>query len=258
MDTLLSLPWARRRRPELAPATLISIVEQAVAPRNRVVLHQPFPERRGQRKMSKIMATITDPQTTMPLATSGWIPSPLYRMSVEQYEALVASGTFKDYNRFKLINGCLVAKMTQNPPHALADELCGDALAHALPGWCIRGAKPVRLPQRSSMPEPDRCVVRGSQRDYAARHPGPDDVVLVIEVAEPSLSEDRKMATEVYGPSGIPVYWIVNLIDRQVEVYTDPKSTGYASRIDYKPGQLVPVVIDGQQLAELAADDILP
>jgi Uma2 family endonuclease len=207
--------------------------------------------------MIPTMATITDPQT-MPLATSGWIPSPLYRMSQEQYEALVASGTFKDHDRFKLVNGCLEAKRTQNPPHTLADDLCGYELARALPGWYIRPAKPVRLPQRSSMPEPDRCVVRGPKRDYAARHPGRDNVVLAVEVADASLSEDRTMATVVYGPSSIPVFWIVNLIDRQVEVYTDRRPTGYASRTDYKPGRRIPVVIDGQQLGQIAVDDILP
>jgi Uma2 family endonuclease len=221
-------------------------------------LHEPFAEGRCQRKMNPTMATITDPTTTMQFATSEWIPSPLYRVSVEQFEALVTSGAFKDQNRLQIINGCLVAKVPQNPPHALSDDLCGDELARALPGWYIRPAKPVRLPQRSSMPDPDRCIVRGSTRDYAARHPGPGDAVLLVEVADASLSQDRKLATEVYGPAGVPAYWIVNLIDRHVEVYTGPGPTGYASRTDYKLGQLLPVVIDGQQLAEIAVEDILP
>jgi Uma2 family endonuclease len=220
--------------------------------------HAPFPESAGQRKLDNIMATITDSQTKNPLAPAEWTPAPLYRMSVEQYEALIGSGTFRDHDRFQLVIGCLVAKMTQNPPHTIADDLCGDALALALPGWYIRPAKPVRLPAQSSMPEPDRCVVRGCKRDYSTRHPGPDDVVMAVEIADTSLPQDRAMATHVYGPAGAAVYWIVNLVDRQVEVYTGPGPTGYASRTDYRSGQLVPIAIDGQQVAEVAVEDILP
>src|ERR1700688_1848596 len=96
-----------------------------------------------------------------------WVPSPLYRLSLEQYEAMVESGVFTARDRFHLINGFLVAKMTQNDPHCTADELSGKALDPAIPaGWHVRSAKPIRLPDQISKPEPDRCVVRGSIRDY--------------------------------------------------------------------------------------------
>ncbi len=61
----------------------------------------------------------------------------------------------------------------------------------------------------------------------------------------------------VYGRAGIPVYWIVNLVDRQVEVYTAPSLTGYASRVDYTSGMSVPVVIAGTVVGHIAVDDIL-
>ncbi len=72
-----------------------------------------------------------------------------------------------------------------------------------------------------------------------------------------NVSPDRQQG-HLYGRSGIPVYWIVNLVDRQVEVYTDPGSAGYASRKDFPSGQLVPVVIHGRQGSQIAVDDILP
>ena len=81
---------------------------------------------------------------------------------------------------------------------------------------------------------------------------------MVVEIADSSLAEVREMAAAVYGPSGIPVYWIVNVVNRQVEVYSDPGPQGYRSRVDFPEGQVVPVVIDGQQLGEIAVDDILP
>ena len=150
--------------------------------------------------------------------------------------------------------------MTQNPPHRVADELCGAELDRVVPAdrYHVPGAKPVRLPGRDSEPEPDRCVVRGTIRDYEDHHPGPDEIALIVEVADSSLADDRTLATKVYGPAGIPVYWIVNLVDRQVEVYTNPSPAGYLSTEVFAEGQSVPVVIEGQPLGRIAVSDILP
>jgi Uma2 family endonuclease len=204
------------------------------------------------------MSTVAPTQPAVSPVDPDWVPTPLYRMTLEKYEALVGSGAFSARDRFYLINGFLVAKLTQNPPHTTADELCGPALQAVIrPGWHVRSAKPIRIPSQASKPEPDRCVVRGSIRDYARRDPEPGDVALVVEIADSRLEEDRKLA-RLYAAAGIPVYWIVNLIDRRVEVYTDPGPAGYASRNDYLPGQHVPVVVGGQQLGMIAVDAILP
>ena len=82
--------------------------------------------------------------------------------------------------------------------------------------------------------------MRGTIRDYSRRTPGPADVVLIVEVADSSLADDRELATKVYGPAGIPVYWIVNLVDRQVEVYTVPDPGGYPSCAVFAPGRPSP------------------
>jgi Uma2 family endonuclease len=165
-----------------------------------------------------------------------WIPGPLYRISLEKIEAIVGSGTFGPHDRFHLINGFLVAKMTQNDPHCAADDLCGVALWSVIPaGWCVRASKPVRLRSQVSKPEPDRCVVGGTIGDYSQRSPEAGDVAQVVEVADSSLAEDRKLA-RIYGGAGIPTYWIVNLIDRQVEVYYAalrrwlPRAPGFRGR----------------------------
>jgi hypothetical protein len=124
-------------------------------------------------------------------------------------------------------------------------------------GAVWRSLASVRLPAQVSEPEPDRRVVRGTIRDYIRRSPGPADVALVVEVSDVSLADDRKMA-EVDGPSGIPFFWIVNLVDRKLEVYTDPAATGYRSRNDYVAGQNVPVVIDCVEIGRVAVADVLP
>ena len=80
---------------------------------------------------------------------------------------------------------------------------------------------------------------------------------MVVEVTDTTLAKDRRRK-RTYGPASIPVYWIVNLIARQVEVYTDPTSDGYASRTDYAPGADVPVVIAGITVGQIAVSEILP
>jgi Uma2 family endonuclease len=212
------------------------------------------------RRREAIMSAIAPTMPTLPAPEPGWIPSPLYRMTVDQYEAMAASGAIPTSHRVHLINGCLVTKMTQKPPHVVADDLLGAELARVVPQrYYVRGAKPIRLPDRDSEPEPDRCVVRGRILDYAERHPGPDDIALVAEVADTSrLATDRKYATEVYGPAGIPIYWIVNLVDRQVEVYSEPGPAGYGSCAVHREGQSVPVVIGGRVRGRIAVKDILP
>jgi Uma2 family endonuclease len=148
------------------------------------------------------MSTVASTMPTALPAEPAWIPSPLYRMTVEEYEAMVASGAFKGRNRFQLISGLLVARMTQNPPHTIADILCGDELIRVIPpGWHVRPAKPVRLPGQATMNEPDRCVVRGSARNYLGQHPGPADIGLIVEVADSSLADDRELGAKVYGPA---------------------------------------------------------
>ena len=80
---------------------------------------------------------------------------------------------------------------------------------------------------------------------------------MIVEVACSSLAEDRTMVA-VYGRSGIPICWILNLVDRQVEVYSCPQTDGYATRTDYPSGQHVPVVLDGTPIGQIAVDDLLP
>ena len=207
------------------------------------------------------MSTVTLPESTTTAtepATQGWIPSPLYRFTLERYEELVESGAFSKRDRFHLINGYLVAKMTQHPPHNTADDLCGEALRRVIPtGWYVRAAKPVRIPNRTSKPEPDRAVVRGTIRDYARRDPDPSEVALIVEVADSSLADDRELKS-IYGGGGIPVYWIINLVDRQVEVHTIPEPGGYRTPVIYRPGQEVPVVIDGVEVGRIPVTDLLP
>ncbi len=205
--------------------------------------------------MSAIATMLPTAQAVMP----AWVPSPLYGMTVDEYEAVVDSGAFRGRSRFHLINGFLVEKLTHTPPHAIAHTLSRDELGRVTPsGWHMRSALPVRLPTQASEPEPHHCVVRGVARDCLAAHPGPGDIAMLVEVADSSLAVDRELGARIYGPARLPVYWIVNLVNRQVEVYTQPGPTGYGSRRDYRSGESIPIAMGGHPVGEIAVADVLP
>jgi Uma2 family endonuclease len=178
----------------------------------------------------------------------------LYRLTVEEYEQIAG---FLDDDRVELIDGYLVKKMVKNPPHVIACRRADTAIARIAPaGWHTRAGDPIQISTRTE-PEPDVALVRGIIDDYASRHPGPNDIALVVEVADTSLLKDRRRR-RIYGQAAIGIYWIVNLNSRKIEVYTEPNSVGYASRNDYAPGEHVAVVVDGVTIGTVAVADILP
>ena len=148
--------------------------------------------------------------------------------------------------------------MGKSAEHGYATKKIIKALEALLPpGWTWRSEQPVRIPDYDE-PEPDVTIVRGTDEDYEHRIPDPDDVGLFIEVSLTTLDRDRNEKLPASARGGIPVYWTVNLVDRQIEVYTGPGPGSYGSRVDFKPGQAVPVVIDGQPFGQVAVDAILP
>jgi Uma2 family endonuclease len=184
--------------------------------------------------------------------------SRLYRLTVRQYDQMSQEGVLGKRDRVELIEGLLVVKISKNSPQIVAGNLGREALARiAPPGWHVAKEDPV-VTSEWSEPEPDLAMVRGQPRDYLQRRVMAGDVALVVEIAESSLSTDRSEMGRVYAASGIPYYWIVNLVDRQLEVYTGPSPAGYQSRQDLKPGQDVPVVVDGVEVGRIPVSDILP
>jgi len=174
--------------------------------------------------------------------------------SIAQYHRIAEAGILGPKDRVILLEGQLVRKMTIHPPHAWSVAECLDLLRALLgANWTVRSQQPITL--ATSVPEPDDWVARGPKRLYRTRHPLASDICLVVEVADSSLAIDRTHSARIYGAAGIPVYWIVNLIDRQVEVMTGPNATGYAARIDYLPGEAVPVILDGVHVGDLLVDD---
>jgi Uma2 family endonuclease len=188
------------------------------------------------------------------------IPWPLYRMTLEQYESLIASGFFAEGDDVHLINGYVVTRMAESPAHGAVLEavrIAIGAILLAVAGWHTRSEKGVRIPSQTSIPRPDLTVVRGDWRDYVTHYPDAADVALIAEVSVSSLDKDRALA-DIYAKAGIPVYWIVNVDDRQVEVYSDPGPNGYQTHEVLAPDHVLSVKVDGVEIGEIAVADILP
>jgi Uma2 family endonuclease len=184
-----------------------------------------------------------------------------YRLSVDQYRAMADADILTTDDRIELLEGWLVAKMTKNPPHEIAKGLTQDLLIPVTPaGWFVAVEGPTD--SVDSEPEPDLMIVRGSRRDYREGSPGPGDVALVVEVADSSLSRDRSMKKRLYARSGYPIYWLINLVDNRIEVYTEPtgpvEEPDYLRRQDFGPGEMIPLVIEGRDVGRLAVRDLLP
>ncbi|MGO9464542.1 MAG: Uma2 family endonuclease [Isosphaeraceae bacterium] len=197
--------------------------------------------------------------TTTPTMIPDPFPSrSVHRFTVDEYERIILAGALKDPDRVELLNGYVVDKMAKTPQHGYSTRKALDALGSLIgPGLTWRSEQPVRIPDYDE-PEPDVAIVRGSTEDYAYRVPGPDDVELLIEVSLTSIDQDRGEKRMAYARGRVPVYWIINLVQRQVEVFADPGPEGYGTSKIYVAGQSVPVVIGGLRLGEIAVNDVLP
>jgi Uma2 family endonuclease len=183
------------------------------------------------------------------------------RFSVAEYHKLIEIGILTEDDNLELLEGYLVHKMSRNPPHDAALQLIQATLPQLLPiGWCLRMQSAITV--GGSEPEPDGAIVRGNARSYSSHHPSPAEIGLVIEVADTTLAGDRTDKGRIYARAGISCYWIVNIVDRQVEVYTVPSgptvSPAYTQRQDFRIGDDVMLTLDGIVAATIPVRELLP
>ena len=188
------------------------------------------------------------------------IPLTVRRWRRTEFDRLVDLGVFEG-EPLELIDGQLVVAEPQGAHHASAIDKVDYAVRGLVPtGWFVRLQAPVSLDEESE-PEPDLAVVPGRPGDYRESHPA--HPVLVVEVAESSLAFDRARKGSLYARAAIPEYWIVNLVDRILEVYRDPEpDTGAAFGWRYRtvtqfapPATVVPLAWGGQGIM---VGDLLP
>ena len=200
------------------------------------------------------------PETLAPPARVRETPAALVRrrepISVAEYHRMIDAGVFASDNRYELLEGRLVPKMTINPRHAVFLRKLDGVLSALLPaGWHVRSQNPITL--STSEPEPDLGVVRGDIDDYLHRHPGPADVALVIEVSDSTLADDRPKAA-IYAAAGLPEYWILNLVDGVLERRRDPRGRRYAATDTLRPGETAAVQLGGDDAGSVVLAEVLP
>ena len=166
---------------------------------------------------------MTKPDTaeaTLPIQS---ILPPRRPWSRREFERAGELGLFGPEERLELIGGEVVRKVTpQKTPHATSIRLVEEALRRvAGSGFDVRVQLPLALGTHSE-PEPDIAVVVGSPRDYELEHP--TTAVLVVEVADTTLMFDRTTKASLYASAGVPEYWIVNLVDRTLEILREPSA----------------------------------
>ncbi len=174
---------------------------------------------------------------------------------------MIQAGVLNDDDPVELLEGVLVFKMPKNPPHTFVVEAAAEIVRAMLgPDWFYRIQEPVTL--EDGEPEPDGVVIRGSRNDYRTRHPGPGDIGLVIEVSDTTLARDRGMKLRGYARAGVPLYWIINLVDRCIEACARPDAAQaegvYLDRQVFLESDSIPLLIDGAILGNISVRDLLP
>jgi len=163
------------------------------------------------------------------------------RISLEQYDEMIRQGAFlpREEHRVELIYGEISPMSPIGPIHDWIVDLLAEWSILTLP----QGAARVRVQgsfgirEFDSAPQPDLAWLR--RKDYTRERPRPEDVLLVIEVADSSLPKDRGLKAELYAKAGITDYWIVNLPGRCVEVRREPRDSKYRQLEIFGIGQEV-------------------
>jgi len=175
------------------------------------------------------------------------------RLSVDDYIAMGRAGILDEDDRVELLNGRLIDMTPIGPPHSHSVNVLERLFARRLyvddpaPAH-ISVQNPVQLEEQSA-PEPD--VVLYDPAMPTARHPHPDDIFLVVEVAESSVDYDRDVKAAHYAAAGIREYWLVDLASDVIDVFRQPEADGYAERHRHRAG-------DALTISELPGVEAIP
>jgi Uma2 family endonuclease len=204
------------------------------------------------------MATVTEPSTsTTPIEAP-------FDISTEMFTAMIERDVFPHKNRIFLRDGRLYEKMSKTKSHGSVGASLSWAVARRLPEqWKIWPESTIVLDDRNA-PLPDFSVIRSGElfgRANPERYPEPRDIGILIEVAVTSLRKDLTTGLEHYARTGIPAYWVVDVLGRRLLTHSEPRSEqgrGLYARVEtYQSGQSIPLILDGQTLASIPFDEIL-
>ena len=178
-----------------------------------------------------------------------WFP-PRYRFNVEDYYAMAEAGILGIDERVELIDGEIITMSPIGNEHAASVDAINDFLVPLVTSRAIVRVRAHLRLYEQNQPEPDLMILKRREDYYRHSAPGPNDVLLVFEVADSSLSYDRNTKLALYAGFGIPEVWIANIPDRVVETYSDPLDGRYSTERKYQTGETVsPGALDDVELS---------
>jgi Uma2 family endonuclease len=182
------------------------------------------------------------------------IQMPRHLFTVDDYYRMAEAGILRANERVELIEGEVVEMVPIGSHHAhVVDNLAALLIRRTTTrDAVVRVQGPVRLSQRSE-PQPDIAVLK--PHSYMEGHPGPADILLLVEVADSTLLSDQRVKVPLYARVGIPEVWIANLANETIEVYSHPTESGYSAQTVLTRGQHV--TPEALPTLKLPVDDIL-
>ncbi len=197
----------------------------------------------------------------MLLGPRDWAESPLRKFTVAEYHQMLEAEIIRPGVRTELVEGWIIDKMTHKPKHDSTLQRLAEALQSRLgTQWKLRLQSASTLDEGE--PEPDLAVVPGPVGRFDQHHPGPSELALVVEVSDTTLPYDRSAKLRSYARNYVAVYWIVNVMEEQIEVYTEPSGPTdvpcYGKQLIHRRGAQVPLALRGQAVAMIPVEEILP
>ena len=168
------------------------------------------------------------------------VPNPKRLLTVDEFQGMAEAGYFSPDERLELIRGEIVEMTPIGDPHAFAVMMVVDALAALRPKAILSPQNPLRLPGQTAVPQPDVALLK-RRRDYKARPPRYEDVLLIVEVADSSLAYDRDTKMPLYAEAGIPEAWLVDLGADVILVHRRPLSGRYRDVRPYRRGEVIEI-----------------
>jgi Uma2 family endonuclease len=203
------------------------------------------------------MTAVPDNYASTTMSPVGIAFPAMRRFSVDEYHRMIENGILGENDRVELIDGWIVEMSPIGPPHATCVALLIAQLHDRLPAdWILRVQSPITI--LSSEPEPDIVIARGSIRDFSLRHPTSVEIGIIIEAADASLHFDRQQKRKQYALANIAEYWIVNLVNRQLEVHRRPQNGDYTDVVALRSGEIANCVVPALAKVSVPVAEILP
>ncbi len=184
-----------------------------------------------------------------------------YRISSDQFERMIETGLIPDGDDLELVRGRLYRRVKKEPHNFVVGQVA-ESLRRILPdGFNVREEKSLRHDPRT-LPEPDVVVARGRAGEYRPQPPSTSEVPMIVEVCHNSRKADYHDKLRIYATAGVPLYWIVDLHERKIDVYSEPRSSAspasYARLASFSEDSSTPVALDGREIGRIVVKDLLP